>query len=83
MTHPELHHFASSHGDICYFEWGVAGGGPSILLLHATGFHARCWDQVVAAFPAGIGFAGSGGTTPENPVTTASPRFSVGTRSRG
>ncbi|WP_339826065.1 alpha/beta hydrolase [uncultured Parasphingorhabdus sp.] len=50
---PETHHFASSHGDICYFEWGDAGDGPSILLLHATGFHARCWDQVVAAFPDG------------------------------
>ncbi len=54
MTHPEQHHFASSHGDICYFEWGRADEGPSILLLHATGFHARCWDQVVAAFPDGI-----------------------------
>ena len=51
--HPTERHFASSHGDICYFEWGKAGDGPSILLLHATGFHARCWDQVVAAFPDG------------------------------
>ena len=31
-------------------EWGAQHRGvrPSILLLHATGFHARCWDQVVA-----------------------------------
>jgi len=50
---PEQHHFTSSHGEICYFEWGKAGEGPSILLLHATGFHARCWDQVVNAFPDG------------------------------
>ncbi len=50
---PIEHHFASSHGDICYFEWGRAGDGPSILLLHATGFHARCWDKVVDAFPDG------------------------------
>lgn len=31
------------------FEWGhaVAGGEPSILFVHATGFHARVWDQVI------------------------------------
>ncbi|WP_373490878.1 alpha/beta fold hydrolase [Parasphingorhabdus sp.] len=52
-TKPEEHHFPSSHGDICYFEWGRAGDGLSVLLLHATGFHARCWDKVVDAFPAG------------------------------
>ena len=53
MTSPAEHHFPSSHGDICYFECGRAGDGPSILLLHATGFHARCWDKVVDAFPTG------------------------------
>lgn len=52
-TDPAEHHFPSSHGDICYFEWGRPGDGLSILLLHATGFHARCWDKVVAAFPDG------------------------------
>ena len=50
---PQEHHFASQYGDICYFEWGTRGQGPSILLLHATGFHARCWDKAVEAFPAG------------------------------
>lgn len=35
---------------LCVFEWGRARPGvPSYLLLHATGFHARCWDRVVAA----------------------------------
>jgi pimeloyl-ACP methyl ester carboxylesterase len=35
---------------LCYFEWGVAWRqrGASLLLAHATGFHARCWDQVIA-----------------------------------
>ena len=51
-TDPSEQSFPSSHGEICYFEWGMAGNGPSILLLHATGFHARCWDRVVEAFPA-------------------------------
>ncbi len=51
MISPKQHHFRSSYGEICYFEWGRAGTGPPILLLHATGFHARCWDKVVEAFP--------------------------------
>ena len=51
MIIPTENHFASSHGKICYFEWGEQGAGQSILLLHATGFHARCWDKVIAAFP--------------------------------
>lgn len=33
---------------LCWFETGVAHPGrPSILLVHATGFHARCWDEVI------------------------------------
>jgi len=48
---PVQHNFTSSEGNICYFEWGERGSGSSILLLHATGFHARCWDKVVEAFP--------------------------------
>lgn len=33
---------------LTYFEWGRDAGGDPLLLVHATGFHARCWDQVVA-----------------------------------
>jgi len=34
---------------ICYFEWGSRQvDAATILLVHATGFHARCWDQTVA-----------------------------------
>ena len=36
--------------DLCVFEWGRPGG-QQVLLAHATGFHARCWDQVVAKLP--------------------------------
>ena len=38
----------------CLFEWPVADGpvAERVLLLHATGFHARCWDKVVAQLPA-------------------------------
>lgn len=39
--------------ELCYFEWGNPED-PDLLLVHATGFHARCWDQVVAQLPAGL-----------------------------
>lgn len=34
---------------LALFEWGreFRGRADSILLAHATGFHARCWDRVV------------------------------------
>ncbi len=31
--------------------WQWPGQGPPLLFVHATGFHARCWDQVIRAFP--------------------------------
>ena len=31
--------------------WDWPGSGPPLLFAHATGFHARCWDQIVRAFP--------------------------------
>ena len=38
--------------DIAVFEWGQARADqPSILFVHATGFHARIWDQVIAHLP--------------------------------
>lgn len=37
------------NGRVCWFEW--AGSGPTVVLVHATGFHARLWDQVVALLP--------------------------------
>ena len=52
MSEPREHRQATPEGDICWFEWGEPGAGPSVLLLHATGFHARLWDRVVAALPA-------------------------------
>lgn len=38
--------------DLCYFEWqnspiSVNHRAPVILFIHATGFHARCWDEIV------------------------------------
>lgn len=53
MVEPREHRQTTPDGDICWFEWGTPGARPSLLLLHATGFHARLWDQVVAALPDG------------------------------
>jgi lipase len=35
--------------ELVFFEWGASSRGrePTLLLLHATGFHARCWDPIV------------------------------------
>lgn len=52
MTKPPVEHrFTTPAGEICWFEWGGEGEKPTLLLLHATGFHARCWDATVAALP--------------------------------
>ena len=48
---PVEHRYAAPAGEICWFEWGSAGDKPTLLMLHATGFHARCWDATVAALP--------------------------------
>lgn len=55
MSHqePREHRLPTSAGDLAWFEWGTPGQGPSVLLLHATGFHARVWDAVVVALPPG------------------------------
>ena len=38
--------------EIAVFEWGQPRADqPSILFAHATGFHARIWDQVIALLP--------------------------------
>jgi pimeloyl-ACP methyl ester carboxylesterase len=35
---------------LALFEW--PGTAPTTLFVHATGFHARCWDGVIRALPA-------------------------------
>jgi pimeloyl-ACP methyl ester carboxylesterase len=34
---------------LAVFEW--PGEGTPVFFAHATGFHARCWDQVIARLP--------------------------------
>ncbi len=47
---PVQHTLTLDDIEIYAFEWGQPGG-QQVLLIHATGFHARCWDQVVAQLP--------------------------------
>jgi len=49
---PREHVFITDGIRLTWFEWGAVGD-PAILLVHATGFHARCWDRTVAALPDG------------------------------
>lgn len=52
---PTQHRFATSAGDIVWHEWAGEGAkAQTLLLLHATGFHARLWDRVVAALPSSL-----------------------------
>lgn len=38
--------------DIAYFEWNTRrDDAPSLIFVHATGFHARLWDYIIEAFP--------------------------------
>lgn len=50
---PTHHMFDASEARISYFEWGDTDA-PTILLAHATGFHARVWDKTIAALPEGF-----------------------------
>jgi len=47
---PVEHRTTANGIELAWFEWSAAlrGRGPTLLLVHATGFHARCWDPVVA-----------------------------------
>jgi len=47
MTGPEYVRIAS--GELAV--WERPGDAPAVLFCHATGMHARCWDQVVARIP--------------------------------
>ena len=50
MKEPTQLIFETPEAGLCYFEHDDPSGQP-IFLLHATGFHARCWDRVVAHLP--------------------------------
>jgi len=49
LEEPALHRVSANGIEQAYFEWGgsLRGEGPTLLMVHATGFHARCWDPVI------------------------------------
>ncbi len=49
---PTEKRFQQGKTNLCYFEWGDPSD-QTILMVHATGFHARCWDKTIAALPPG------------------------------
>ena len=38
--------------DLAVHEWATDGGAAPLVFAHATGFHGRVWDAIIAAFPA-------------------------------
>jgi len=54
MSHqPKLQHIEANGLSLACFEWRAAlrGKAPTLWLVHATGFHARVWDQVIHHLP--------------------------------
>lgn len=37
--------------DLAVHEWASEGGRVPLVFAHATGFHGRVWDTIIAAFP--------------------------------
>jgi lipase len=50
---PVLHRIRVNDCELAYFERhpDLKGRGPTLFLVHATGFHARVWDQIIARLP--------------------------------
>lgn len=46
---PKLIHVAA--GELSLAVWVWPGEDPPLLFAHATGFHGRCWDQVIRQLP--------------------------------
>src|SRR5260370_6215642 len=55
--------------DIAVWEW--PGADPPVMFCHATGFHSRCWDQVMVHLPGrhcyALDFRGHGHSTKPPP----------------
>ncbi len=47
---PVERRIALNNADLCYFDW-EGSDASTVLLLHATGFHARCWDKTIDELP--------------------------------
>jgi lipase len=52
-SQPLLNHVQANGTSLAFFEWraDLQGDEPTLLMVHATGFHGRVWDPVIARFP--------------------------------
>jgi lipase len=50
---PVLHRVRLNDCDLTYYERHaeLKNSGPTLFFVHATGFHARVWDQIIARLP--------------------------------
>ena len=52
MAEPQLHKIQLNGVELAYFERGARQADkPTLLFVHATGFHGRIWDRIIEAFP--------------------------------
>ncbi len=53
IAEPSLHFVRLNDCELAYYERypELEALGPTLLFVHATGFHARVWDQVIARLP--------------------------------
>lgn len=49
MREPQLERIHANGVDLGVWNW--AGDGPPLVFAHATGFHGRCWDQIIRRLP--------------------------------
>lgn len=55
---PYEHRIAVSGGDIAVYEWGQPQANrPDLIFFHATGFHGRCWDEIIRLLDGFHGYA--------------------------
>lgn len=48
---PITRFYPTSDLQLAVYHWASDGGGAPLVFAHATGFHGRVWDQVIAALP--------------------------------
>lgn len=69
---PAEHCFRCGAATLAYADWAGEPGAPAALLVHATGFHARVWDQLVLELPSpwrviAVDLRGHGRSSKEGP----------------
>ncbi len=48
---PVTRFYTTGDLQLAVHHWASGGGGVPLVFAHATGFHGRVWDAIIAAFP--------------------------------